>query len=158
MSPIAIQLIEQNRASPPPCGRLTHRRGYTVVEVLIAVVLLGLTVVMTARFVSSLNQGLRDRELQSRLAWEIENAREQIGSWPPAEITSERIAELKVSEAVQRRCQNAFWAAELSKIESPGTALQIALTLRCTMHGQAVEPQKLTFWVPISAAEGDIAQ
>ncbi len=132
----------------------TLRTATSTAEVIIAVALLAIAASLVGRFVSQVRSGLRDRELSARVGWELQNARERIGSWSTDEITKERIAQLPVSKAVASKLENARLNATVLRIDSPVVATQVTLGLRGELNGQAVQPAVLTFWVPIENGEG----
>ncbi len=113
-------------------------------------VLLAAAAVGVGRFVQSVRDGLLDRELSTRLAWEISNARQRIGSWDPADVTQQRIEQIPISKALRSRLNQPRWRATVEAIDEPAQALRVTLGLRCQIQGQAAEPEVLTFWVDAS--------
>lgn len=138
----------------------THpvRAATTTAELIVAMVVLSAAVGGVGRLASSVTSGLRERELSARIGWEIVNAREQIGSWTPGEITSQRIAALPISEALTSQLSHCRWESSVSVIERPARAIRVNLALVCEYQGQQASPQRLTFWVdkgPENAEVGD---
>lgn len=123
------------------------RAATTTAETMVAIAILGIAMAGVGRFVASVNQGLRERELSARIGCELINARERIGSWSPEEITKANIERLPVSEVLMGHLQEAHWKASVSAIEEPASALQVELTLVCKYQGQLATPDRLTFWV-----------
>ena len=123
------------------------RSAVTLTEAVVATVLLGLAVAGVGHFVSSVQRGLKDRELSARLDWEMVNARETIGSWPVEWVTQERIESLSVSPTLLKELTDVHWEAEVSSILDPVAATQVTLTLACNYGGQKARPQQLTFWM-----------
>jgi hypothetical protein len=119
---------------------------------LVAVILLGSSLAVVGRFVSSVNQGLSDRMLAAQIDWEITNQREIIGSWNVVDITQARIEALPVSASINQRLANARWLAKVTPMTEPARALQVELRLVGKYQGQSAVPAKLTFWVDL--AEG----
>ena len=137
------------------CCPLRNRKyGLTTTEVLVSIAVLGAAVTGVGKFASTMQQGLRDRELSARIGWEVLNAREEIGSWNFAEITAERIEAMPVSDVLHRDILDARWEAQVEIIEQPVAATQVTLALAGNYRGQAARPQRLTFWVARSVPGG----
>ncbi len=115
-----------------------------------ALVLLAATANVVGRFVADVHQGLQDRELSSRIGWELENARERIRSWAAADVTQERIEKLPISPMLAQRLVQPRWQAEVQPEELSLAATRVTLQLHCQFRGQTATPAQLTFWV-----EGD---
>ena len=130
-----------------------NRKAISVTETVVAVLVLGVACGVVMRFAVQIKQGLQQRELSSRLTWELINAREQIGSWSANEITESRIAELQLSEDLTKQVSNLRWDVEVSKVDSPAPAKRVDLSLRCQLRGQEIKPTQLTFWVVAKTAQ-----
>lgn len=124
-----------------------NRRAMSVTETVVAVLVLGVASGLVLRFAVQIKEGLQQRELSSRLTWELLNAREQIGSWSVKELTESRIAELPFSDDLSMQVSDLRWEVELSEIDSPVDAKQVDLSLCCRYGGQEIKPRQLTFWV-----------
>ena len=124
-----------------------NRRAMSVTETVVAVLVLGVASGLVLRFAVQIKGGLQQRELSSRLTWELLNAREQIGSWSVKEVTESRIAELPISDGLWQQVSDLRWEAELREIDSPVDAKQVGLSLCCRYGGQVIKPRQLTFWV-----------
>lgn len=133
------------------------QRGTSTVEVIVALAVLATAVVGIGRFASTTNRGLRERQLSSRIGWELTNAREQIGAWVPEMITPSRIENLPFSSGLSDQLQDLQWQAEVAPITAPADALQVILTLRCTFQGQTARPASLVFWVPSASHASEVA-
>ena len=116
-------------------------------EVIVAIALLGTATVAIGRFAVMTKQGLRERELGTRLSNELLNARERIGSWPLEQITAERIEGLPFSKSLAEQVDDLKWRTFVESISEPVNALRVTLKLECLLHGQTAQPQALTFWV-----------
>ncbi|MCA9157522.1 MAG: hypothetical protein KDA51_20340 [Planctomycetales bacterium] len=126
-----------------------HRRRYgtSMAEVIVAIALLGTATVAIGRFAVMTKQGLRERELGTRLSNELLNARERIGAWPLEQITAEHIEELPFSKSLAEQVDDLKWRTIVESISEPVNALRVTLKLECSLHGQTAHPQALTFWV-----------
>ena len=109
--------------------------------------LLTVATVGVGQLMTRSSDGLRDRALSNRLDWELVNAREKIGTWELTQITSENIEQLPFSEALAAQVSKLHWEANVTRIAQPAAALQIQLSLHCTIHEQPTRPVSLTFWV-----------
>lgn len=132
---------------------MARRQGFTITETLIATLLLGITIAIIGTFSSTLARGLRDRELSARIGSEITSLREVIGSWKTEEITVENIEAIPVVKAIGKRMANARWQAQVAQIEEPIEGLAVTISLVAEYEGQAIQPEKLRFWVAKSATE-----
>ena len=128
-------------------------RGTTAVELLVATALLATVMVAVGRFASTTRRGLDDRQLSAHIAWELANAREQIGAWPAERITHERIEGLAISAALQRELDQPRWRAEIERVAEPLPAQRVTLRFECQVGGQSARPAELTFWVPLETTE-----
>lgn len=133
-----------NRSQP---GTAAKRAGVSTVEILVATALLATAITGIGRLAHATQQGLHDRELATRLHWEIGNAREQIGSWGVEGITVARIEALPFSPALTKQLDGLRWHADVQSISEPATALQVSLAIQCLVNSQAAQPAKLTFWI-----------
>lgn len=135
-------------------SRMPHggagRWGTSVVELLVALALLGTVALGVGQLTVRTKEGLRNRELSSRLNWELKNARETIGAWPVSEITVEKIQQMPISLSLASQLEDLGWEASIEAISQPVDALQVTLTLRCRIDEQAARPVSLTFWVDAS--------
>lgn len=126
---------------------IARRLGTSTVELLVALALLATATIGVGQLASRTKAGLRNRELSSRLNWELTNARETIGAWPLSEITVEKIEQIPISQSLQSRLADLRWEATVESIQQPAKALQVVLSLHCMMEGQSARPVALTFWV-----------
>jgi hypothetical protein len=127
------------------------RTATSTMEVFVAISLLIAASALVGAFVHQVQSGLRDRELSTRCDWELMNAREQIGSWPPERISVEQIQQMPLSDSLSTQLAKAYLTASIQNIEKPMPAKQVTLAIECDLHGQIVQPSILTFWVPSSA-------
>lgn len=129
------------------------RRATTSLETVVAIALLGVAVSALGNMLGRIQHGLNDRELATRVSWEIDNARERIGSWAVDQITPDRIEELPISEALQDRVENLKWQSEVTPITDPIQGVRVRIDLTFDYRGQAVAPNGRTFWVSKEQAE-----
>lgn len=135
------------------------RTGISAMETVIAFVLLGVIVSSVGKFAAYVDRGVQDRRLALRLQWEIENAREVIGSWPLAEITTARIEKLAISSELAEVLSQPHWTAIVQPLvisgqpneaqPTPATvqAISVSLQLQAGYRGQQIKPVELVFWV-----------
>ncbi len=116
-------------------------------EMIVAMAVLATAMIGVGRFASNTGRGLSQRELSSRIAWELANAREQIGSWKAEDIAVDRIENLPFSTSLENRLDDLRWQAQVETITAPAKAIRVALTLHCTLHAQPARPASLVFWV-----------
>ncbi len=136
-----------NSCAPRPIAR---RLGTSTVELLVALALLATATIGVGQLASRTKAGLRNRELSSRLNWELTNARETIGTWPLSEITVEKIEQIPISQSLRSRLTDLRWEANVESIQQPAEALQVKLSLHCVIEEQSAQPVALTFWIDTS--------
>lgn len=129
--------------------RSHHRRrqAFSAMELIVSIALLTSALVAVSQFVSHAGRAQHNQELSARLQWEIINARETIGSWHPAQVTPERIVELPVSEQLKEHISGLRWETRVATVRHPLPALRINLQLQGEHLGQAIAPERLTFWI-----------
>ena len=128
---------------------LSYPRGTSTAELLVAMAILATAMVGVGQFASNTGSGLSQRELSTRIGWELANAREQIGSWKPENINVQRIENLPLSESLKHILDDLRWRAKVETLTEPARAIRVALTLHCTLHGQSARPASLVFWVAV---------
>jgi hypothetical protein len=116
-------------------------------ELIVAMAVLATAMVGVGQFATNTGRGLSQRELSSRIGWELANAREQIGCWKPEDIAIDRIERLPFSESLKNSLDDLRWQAHVESIAEPAHAIRVALTLHCTHHDQPAQPASLVFWV-----------
>ncbi|MCA9131616.1 MAG: hypothetical protein KDA45_00605 [Planctomycetales bacterium] len=119
----------------------------STLEVIVALTLLGTAAIGVGRFAASAADGLRARQLSSRIAWELTNARERIGSWRASEVTAERIESIPFSPTLASHLEAPRWQASVQRIEVPTPAIRVTLALHCLLEQQQATPDQLIFWM-----------
>jgi hypothetical protein len=125
------------------------RFGISTVELLVSIGLLGLVLAAIGKMQHQIGQAIGQRELYQAIGWELENAKEEIQSWPSDRVTQEQIEQLSLSESLTRQLDKPQWQADISKqsIDSNGrVATRVRLWLKANHSGQAIRPVELTFW------------
>ena len=116
-------------------------------EVIVAIALLGAAASLVGQFVTQVQRGLRDRELNVRCDWELLNARERIGSWSSEQVTKERIESIEISGPLRKRLESPKFSASVTRMDHPIVAQQVTIGLEAVYNGQVIRPSVLTFWV-----------
>ncbi len=119
-------------------------------ETIVSIGVLGTAVALVGNFAVQMNQGLKVRELQCRIAWELTNTREQIGNWPIERVTQSHIEEIAVSVSLAELIPDAKWSADVINGQANGLGpdcRQVTLALIGSLDGQRIVPATLTFWV-----------
>lgn len=136
----------------------SSRRGVSSAEILVAITLLAIAAAIVGRFMSQISHGLDQRELSSRIGWEVESARATVATWAYDEITAENIEKrLDISEAIGQELEVAAWQADVQDIQEPLLGRRIRLSLACVYSGQTANPVSLTFWVANPIQSGSLA-
>lgn len=142
-------------------------------ESVIVLILLVVIFASIGKFAAHVNQGIQRRWLALQLQWELNNAREIIGSWAVPEVTQSRIEKLGVSAELAELLENPRWSATVQPqllavgsidnqtgLPSPAPAAQSApsrsvtvpatavrLQLQAGFLGQQIKPVELVFWL-----------
>lgn len=132
---------------PGPKATLPRRYGLTTVEVVVAILLLGVAAAGVGRCSALFRQSYRALDLGERMHIEMINARETIASWNSDKLRVAQIIDLPISPAIQSRMPDARWEAEIVELNSPIAAKQVRIALVGTYAGQAARPSELTFWI-----------
>lgn len=140
-------------------------RGYTIAETVVALAILGFVITGIGQFASYINSGIDDLRLSKQIRWEIENARELIGTWPVERVTTENIDQLPISVRLSEELSDAKWKSSVAPVSfsllqssssssgsnnADGTtvpAKTVTLQLQAQYKGQSISPVELTFWV-----------
>ncbi len=132
-------------------SNITLLRGATtLMETIVSIGVLGTAIALVGNFAVQMNKGLKVRELQCRIAWELTNTREQIGNWPIERITPSNIEELATTESLAKLISDAKWTATVINGQENGLGpdcRQVTLALMGNLDGQRIAPATLTFWV-----------
>lgn len=136
----------------PSLALPTTRRAFSVLEAIIAMVLLTAATGVVGRFMFEVQKGLQERELASCFTREVENATERIRSWNTSEVTVMQIESMPFSDVISSRVEEPRWRAKVTPIANPIDALEVEIRIECRLYEQLATPERLTFWI---AREGD---
>lgn len=131
----------------------TSRRGISVTELIVAIALLTVLTSAIGQYVTYVNRAVRMRELMQDIRWELENARESIGSWRSDEITEQRIQEISFSTTLREHLQDPSWVVEILParihgLEQAESFRTVRLGITAGYLDQTIHPVSLIFWVP----------
>ncbi len=132
--------------------------GYSTMETVIAALLLGVILVSIGKFSNMVRGGIYDRQLAMQIEWEIENARETIGSWQIDSVTAAEVEQLPISDELRSHLENPYWQCVVTELQLPAVNQQkaevaaivgksIQLQLRANYLGQSIKPVERTFFV-----------
>jgi len=126
--------------------------GVSITELLVAVALLTVLTSAIGQFVAYTRRAIESRELFRLIHWELDSAREQIGSWHPEEVTTQRVGDIAFSDAIQQRLQNSKWVVQIEPAKIQGVAAVqfyiVRLGMTANFHEQVITPDELVFWIP----------
>jgi len=139
------------------------KRGVSITELIVAVALLSIITAVVGHFVAYMNHAIETHELHRLMRWELDNAREQIGSWQPDEITVERISALPFTAAVREKLQNPAWLSEIQVaniqgLDRPPAFLSVRIAITADYREQSIRPIELFFWVAAKSEETKITE
>ncbi len=127
----------------------TYRRGTTVTETLVAIVLLSTAAIGVSKMFGQTRDSLRTMEFASLCSWELENAKAIIHSWPTDQVTAAKIEAMPISPAIIKQAADARWQTTVVTIQEPIQAIQVTIAINAARFEQpAANIAKLTFWLP----------
>lgn len=126
---------------------MKHRRGFNLVEMLVAVVVMTALLVVLAQFLGTVTQQRRVAARRMMAVEEAANAMEQAAALSYAELTPERLQTIGVSEQAQRSLPQAKLSVDVTDEPGPPAGKQIAVELSWqNRFGETVKPVRLTAW------------
>lgn len=123
------------------------RKGVTVTELLVACVVLSAALVTTQSFHSrsmACQQAARQSRLVQRL---VNNARQEIASWPIETVTLDRITGLGMDPVLAAQLPGAVWLAEVADIHEPIDCKQVWIALQWNDGPDVRTSHGRTFWL-----------
>lgn len=131
--------------------RTAHRKAVSVTELLVAMGLLAVLTSAIGQYVVYVNKAIRSRELFRTIHWELDSARELIGSWHPVEVSFQRIASIPFSQRLHERLQEPAWSIQIEPAQFQGANDDGIRNVRLAISGiyleQKVQPIELSFWI-----------
>jgi prepilin-type N-terminal cleavage/methylation domain-containing protein len=131
----------------PPMN-LTPRRGYTLLEVLVAGLVLGVALTSSARLMHALH--LKHRQLQHRLQalTEAENVLERLTATPWDELTPAGVAEHRLSNTARQRLPDGELTIEIvDEAAAPASKRVVVEVSWRDVRGEPTAPLRLAAWV-----------
>ncbi len=134
----------------------SRRGGVSSAEAIVATVVLSIAIACVGRFAAGVNRGLHEREVATRIGWQVQNARAKIAAWSYDEISPKNIKRrLTISRSLTEKLQTPSWQATVTLVNEPIPAKRVELSLTCTYNEQRSTPSTLTFWVPKPKRESE---
>lgn len=124
------------------------RHGITTIEVVISLMLLGITAATVGRFAVHVRQTQEQARINGLARLELANAREVIGAMQFDMIQPERLASLPISKPATLDLANSRWHVEVDSVSEPIVAKRVRLQLQWLSMEQTRTTDALTFWVP----------
>lgn len=106
------------------------RRGFTVLEVLVAIILVATLLTVSLEFLHALalqRRSLSDRRLALQ---EAGNCMERIAVWPWDELTTERLSGIDLSPEIRRALPSAKLSIRVSPTPEPPQGKVVSVTIR----------------------------
>lgn len=138
-------------------GQAQHRRGLSVLEVTISLLLLGVAVSGLAQLVTAASAQRRLIDARQLALAEVANQAERVALWTAAETTPDRLATLAPSEellaAIPTARLSATLAASGEDVENSAELLAAPMRVRIEVTwddaaGRTVSPLGITLWKP----------
>ncbi len=126
------------------------RFGTSALELTVALIVLSLSTIIVGKFSLLSAQANRAQTSVSDLQRAVLNYREQIGTWPIEQITSERIESSLPPDVHVPGLADLQWQATVERVHSPRAALQVRLAVVAqTVSKTTARPIDLVFWVSL---------
>ncbi len=154
-STIADRCPKPGACPRPREGTRWPAAGFTIVEVIAAVSLVGVAIVFVGTSRNRLRSALREEALFRRIAWAQCNLKQQVRGWDPEVIAKERIETIPVDNGLNELIPGARWEVEVARIDQPVRAIQITATLAGNYRGQPMRGHSWTFWIDAATEAGE---
>lgn len=133
---------------PSAGGKLRTRRGFTLVEMMVAGVLLMTVTMIVVPAIYWVHRERRQSEHRQVAMVEVENMMERVVALPFKDINQSTVDKLALSESALRQLSNADLKIEISETEDQPSMKKIQVQLGWIDHrGLSVAPVRLTSWV-----------
>jgi Tfp pilus assembly protein PilE len=124
-----------------------RRAAFTVTECLVALVLLGAAAALMAQLVSAVGVQRRVADQHALALQETANLVERLFALPYAELTTQRAAELQLSEAARQQLPDARLQITIHSTAGQPAAKEIRISLQwLDRSGRHGAPAELTAW------------
>ena len=125
-----------------------RRRGFTMVEIVAAVVLLATAMSLTVQILGALAAERRAAERRLCAVQEVANLMERVAARPWGEVTPESLKAVSLSPRAQRALPGAELAATVGDASASRGEKRIGLRLRWRDRaGDWTAPVRLTAWI-----------
>jgi prepilin-type N-terminal cleavage/methylation domain-containing protein len=126
--------------------RTGRRRGYMLLEMIVAAAIMGVLLTVSLQLLTALGVQRRDAQRRLAAAVEVGNLLERIAARPWDEITSEKVAGEKISDAVRGRLPGAELKIDVKTTKEPN-AKRICVSLAWRDRGgQQLPPVQVATW------------
>jgi prepilin-type N-terminal cleavage/methylation domain-containing protein len=128
------------------------RRGFTIVEVLVAAGLLAVLLALCAQLLSVTGHARRASERRAIALEEAANLIERVRTLPFAEVTPERLARIELAPEVREFLPDATAKLSIDKETDAVPAKRVRVEIQWRAAAGPEPPARLTFWVYPSPA------
>jgi prepilin-type N-terminal cleavage/methylation domain-containing protein len=126
---------------------MTHRRGFNLMEMLVATVVMTALLVVLAQFLAAVTQQRRMAARRLLAVEEAANAMEQVAALTPGELTPENLQNVRLSAQGRRSLPQARLTVFVTDEPGPPSGKRIAVELTWQNRaGQTGQPIRLTAW------------
>jgi hypothetical protein len=123
------------------------RRGSLLLETTVAIVILAVAIVAVAHTMAVLSVQRQSAERQTLAMQEAANLMERIYVLPVDEITTEKVATLKLPAACRQRLPGAKLGVAVESLDQDPPAKRISIEIEWTGHGGVrSRPIRVTAW------------
>jgi prepilin-type N-terminal cleavage/methylation domain-containing protein len=123
------------------------RRGFTITEVVVAMVLLTVAIALVAQTVAAVGRQSLVVQRKATAIQEAANLLEQTLAVPWDELTEENVAKRQPSDPFRQRFPAALVQVTVTPTEDPGRGKRVRVEIRWPdRNGRRIEPVRLTAW------------
>jgi hypothetical protein len=117
-------------------------------EVLVSCGIMAAAALTTSMFHARTQASAHAVRLAAQARSAVINAREELGSWPPAELSIDRIEQLPIPDEQSDALPEAHWNIDIQEVDEPIHGKRIFIDLEWRGGGgQRQSTSGITFWV-----------
>ena len=131
----------------PQLAKARSRGGTTVVEVIVAVALLGAGLALTGEVLYHTSLLRRENERRQCAQQEAANALERIRGWSWQQLTAESLPEITLSDAAKRQLPQGELTVQIAEDADDSQARRVIVEVAWQLrNGQPASPVRLAAW------------
>ncbi len=140
--------MNAERSRSPSSRHRLHRRGFGLIEMTVAIMLLAVGMVVTVQVVGWVATERRAVERRERAALEASNLMERAAARPWDALTAEGLAPVGLADAARRALPGSAVSWAVAELDAPPRSKRVTLEVRWRDRaGRSEAPVRLVAWV-----------